>query len=73
MTSLPPGQRERSDFPRFGLGRFAKRFPADPVTRAFSVGGDVATELARIEPFETLERVEQTSISTALPHGRSAG
>ena len=61
MTSLPPGQRERSDFPRFGLGRFAKRFPADPVTRAFSVGGDVATELARIEPFETLERVEQTS------------
>lgn len=61
MTALPPGQRERTDFPRFGLGRFAKRFPANPTRRVFSIGGDVATEIAELEPFDTLDRVDQTA------------
>ena len=46
MTALPPGQVERHNFPRFGLGKFARRFPADPQTIAFRIAGDVEIELA---------------------------
>ena len=38
---LPPGQHERSDFPRFGLGLFARRFPAQLARPEISIGGDV--------------------------------
>jgi DMSO/TMAO reductase YedYZ molybdopterin-dependent catalytic subunit len=36
-TELPPGQRERADFPRFGLLAFATRFPRLPNQRTISI------------------------------------
>ena len=35
---LPPGQRERQDFPRFGMTPFANRFP-DSMAKSIEVGG----------------------------------
>jgi DMSO/TMAO reductase YedYZ molybdopterin-dependent catalytic subunit len=34
---LPPGQRPRSDFPRFGLTPYAKRRPAQPESRSLAL------------------------------------
>lgn len=34
---LPPGQVPRADFPRFGLTRYADRYPSQPTDRAVSV------------------------------------
>lgn len=58
-AALPPGQFLLKQFPRFGLGRFARRFPADPDRIALEIGGDVAqrvqvsrqqlSELTRVE------------------------
>ncbi len=38
--NLPPGQQARSDFPRFGLTRYAKRFPSELSGSSLQVGGD---------------------------------
>jgi DMSO/TMAO reductase YedYZ molybdopterin-dependent catalytic subunit len=56
---LPKGQRDIGTFPRFGLGRFANRFPADLARRSIRIGGDVAAPIAVTDPFAGLERVEQ--------------
>ena len=40
--SLPPGQRARVDFPRFGLPRYAPRFPAALDDRSISIDVDGA-------------------------------
>ena len=60
--SLPPGQRARGDFPRFGLPAFAGRWPHVPASPALRIGGDVD------QPFElaasdlaSLPRYEQVS------------
>lgn len=45
MSTLPPGQVERARFPRFGLGKFARRFPATPETIAVCIAGDVETDV----------------------------
>ncbi len=60
-TPLPPGQFELSRFPRFGLGKFARRFPATPERVRFRIGGDVENELQVEEQFKALPRVEQRS------------
>ncbi len=67
---LPPGQRERPDFPRFGLTPFATRFPSqteridlhvsfpdssDAATPSTASPNKVGTQLTQ------LPRVEQTS------------
>lgn len=39
--SLPPGQREREDFPRFGLTQFADRVPDVPESWRLEIHGDV--------------------------------
>ena len=39
-SSLPPGQVEVDDFPRFGLMNFAFRFPAETERIEIAVGGD---------------------------------
>lgn len=57
---LPPGQRERSDFPRFGLIPMAKRFPRD-MSRRFAIGGEVEVPLDLADALQGLPRVEQTS------------
>ncbi|MFK7888611.1 MAG: molybdopterin-dependent oxidoreductase [Gammaproteobacteria bacterium] len=61
-TALPPGQRERPDFPRFGLTPFAKRFPTQTEHIHISVSGltEAVIEIGR-EQLDALERVEQTS------------
>jgi DMSO/TMAO reductase YedYZ molybdopterin-dependent catalytic subunit len=62
MTAeLPNGQRDIGSFPRFGLGRFANRFPTDLARRSIRIGGDVTAPLVLADPFAGLERVEQVS------------
>jgi DMSO/TMAO reductase YedYZ molybdopterin-dependent catalytic subunit len=59
---LPPGQREIRDFPRFGLPRFARRFPRTVGALALEVGGDVErTITVSTEDLADLRRVEQVS------------
>ena len=58
---LPPGQVELAEFPRFGLGKFANRFPKSPVFEALGVGGDVAQEIRVTEALSALPRIEQQS------------
>lgn len=60
-TDLPPGQQLRSDFPRFGLGKFARRFPVEPDRIRFRVGGDVEREITVEDRLQELPRVEQRS------------
>lgn len=57
--SLPPGQVESETFPRFGLGRFARRFPAEPDRIAVTVRGDVANEVAIGDRLAALPRCER--------------
>ena len=42
---LPPGQRERADFPRFGLTPFRHRFPRQTERAELSIAGAVANEV----------------------------
>ena len=71
---LPPGQRERANFPRFGLTPFATRFPSqteridlhvsfpdsrDAAAPATAPSTNVGTDVGN--PLAQLPRVEQTS------------
>jgi DMSO/TMAO reductase YedYZ molybdopterin-dependent catalytic subunit len=58
---LPPGQRERSDFPRFGLRPFAFRFPRETTTARIEVRGEVERVVEVGNELADLPRVEQTS------------
>lgn len=58
---LPPGQRERPDFPRFGLWPFANRFPEQVERREIRIHGEVEEELTLADAFDGLPRVEQVS------------
>jgi DMSO/TMAO reductase YedYZ molybdopterin-dependent catalytic subunit len=58
---LPPGQQERSDFPRFGLTPFRDRFPQQTERAELQVLGDVAEPIDVANVFDGLPRVEQTS------------
>ena len=58
---LPPGQREIPDFPRFGVGSFAFRFPAETERIEIAVDGDVGRPTRFASELESLERVEQIS------------
>ncbi len=71
-TPLPPGQRERPDFPRFGLLPFATRFPSQTdridlhvsfpdsgTAPASAPPANVGTDVGN--PLAQLPRVEQTS------------
>lgn len=58
---LPPGQRETSAFPRFGLTRFARRFPKEPSRLEVQVIGDVEHELSLPDALQGLPRVDQVS------------
>ena len=61
MTPLPPGQYETTDFPRFGLTQFARRFPRDTTRVTLHVRGDVEQSLVVENELGDLPRVEQTS------------
>jgi DMSO/TMAO reductase YedYZ molybdopterin-dependent catalytic subunit len=58
---LPPGQFEIDEFPRFGLTRFARRFPKEPRQVQLSVTGDVGESLTVSGELRDLPRVEQIS------------
>ncbi len=58
---LPPGQIERPQFPRFGLGKFARRFPAEPERIRVQIGGDVERKLSVEAQLQALPRIEQQS------------
>ena len=72
-TPLPPGQRERPDFPRFGLTPFAARFPSQTdridLHVSFPDSGDATPSTASStnvgtdvrNPLAQLPRLEQTS------------
>ncbi len=58
---LPPGQRTRADFPRFGLTPYAYRFPRDPEQAQLRISGDVLDEGVLDSPLAELARIEQVS------------
>jgi DMSO/TMAO reductase YedYZ molybdopterin-dependent catalytic subunit len=58
---LPPGQRELPSFPRFGLTRFAHRFPTEITRPALEVTGEVAHDLHLADALSGLPRAEQKS------------
>lgn len=58
---LPPGQFIYPTFERFGLGRFAKRFPTNPDSIDLTIGGDVATTVRIGGALAKLPRIEQVS------------
>ncbi len=59
---LPPGQRERADFPRFGLPRYVARRAVVPAAPVLALEGDVAAPLAlALGELAVLPRREQRS------------
>ena len=62
QNSLPPGQKERDDFPRFGLPAYADRISGELGPSSLSIGGEIE------HPFKitnqelvVLKKAEQTS------------
>ena len=60
-STLPPGQRETEDFPRFGLTSFATRFPANTEKAKIQIAGDVKTSIEVSAEMDRLARIEQCS------------
>lgn len=59
---LPPGQVATDDFPRFGLGAFAFRFPKHPDFLEIAIRGELDSELVlHREDLDVLPRHEQRS------------
>jgi DMSO/TMAO reductase YedYZ molybdopterin-dependent catalytic subunit len=58
---LPPGQRERKAFPRFGLMPFARRFPYETERIEVVVRGHVAHEVTLTTELGSLNPVDQDS------------
>lgn len=59
--TLPPGQYEVPDFPRFGLNQFANRFPKETQHIQLKLLGDVEGPITVSHELQELPRVEQTS------------
>lgn len=59
--TLPPGQRETPDFPRFGLTPFAVRFPSLTDTIHLQIGGDVEVSVDVGSALKNAARAEQCS------------
>ncbi len=60
-TELPKGQRETDTLPRFGLTKFARRFPSEPADIGIEIGGDVQQSIRISSELKQLERIEQVS------------
>ena len=58
---LPPGQKVREDFPRFGLPQFVNRFPDQPEVINIRVHGELEQPFVLSAELEDLTRVDQTS------------
>jgi DMSO/TMAO reductase YedYZ molybdopterin-dependent catalytic subunit len=57
---LPPGQKESTIFPRFGLPKYANRFPKNTDSVGFSIGGDLE-DFEIGEELSSLPRTAQVS------------
>ena len=60
-NTLPPGQREIASLPRFGLGKFATRFPKEINKTVIDVDGDVGKPVSLSALDKDLERIDQIS------------
>ncbi len=61
-SQLPPGQHESTDFPRFGLPGYAKRFATPPTKPMLSIAGEVESPCTfALDELGELERCEQRS------------
>lgn len=60
-TKLPPGQYALDEFPRFGLSRFASRFPSQTRLIRLQITGDVAESITVSDELGGLPRIDQTS------------
>ena len=60
MKNLPPGQKESAIFPRFGLPKYANRFPTELDAISLSIGGDLE-EFEITEELNSLRRTNQIS------------
>lgn len=58
---LPPGQRARSDFPRFGHTAFADRFPSQPHRVRLGIGGALPRPIELESHWASLPRTRQCS------------
>lgn len=58
--NLPKGQIARPDLPRFGLPKFASRFPEDVNDHHIDVGGDAGRDFFG-DPMEGMARTDQIS------------
>jgi DMSO/TMAO reductase YedYZ molybdopterin-dependent catalytic subunit len=61
MTALPPGQFELDEFPRFGLSRFASRFPRETRQIRLTLMGDDFEAFTVSSALRDLPRIHQTS------------
>lgn len=59
--TLPPGQYELDEFPRFGLSQFANRFPMETRQISLKITGDVEESITVADELRQLPRVDQTS------------
>ena len=59
--ALPRGQREIDVLPRFGLTKFAHRFPSKTEDMAIEIGGDVGQSVRLSIGLGGLKRVDQVS------------
>ncbi len=60
-SSLPPGQYASRDFPRFGMPRFAHRFPRVRDRIHLEIGGEVRAPTTLTDRLQELPRVDQVS------------
>jgi DMSO/TMAO reductase YedYZ molybdopterin-dependent catalytic subunit len=61
-AALPPGQRARADFPRFGLWPYAHRAPAADAPPSLLISGDVLLSPATVSwPPADVPRITRTS------------
>ena len=58
--TLPPGQYELDEFPRFGLIQFANRFPEETRQVSLKITGDVDRSIKVADELRDLPRVDQT-------------
>lgn len=58
---LPKGQKERTDFPRFGMPHYAHYVPTMNADYSIQLGGDVASRIVGPQDLHALERVELTA------------
>jgi len=58
---LPPGQREQREFSRFGLSRYAQRFPHTLDRIDIRIGGDVAQAITLASEWSHLPRTTLTA------------